>query len=125
MNDIVCQPFGGNPFESSNVIALLFRHKRERLVGHYAFSARHLLLTDLDLMKAVMIKDFDHFTDRRTVQLNTDNPINKLTMGMATNLKGETWKLLRNIISPIFTSGKLKGMTQLVQRVRISENDQF
>ncbi len=54
------------------------QYKNEKLVGHYEFGTPRLLVTDLELAKAIMIKDFDHFTDRRSVPgLNMSNPINK------------------------------------------------
>jgi len=87
-------------------------------VGHYAFSTPYLLILDLELAKSIMIKDFDHFTDRRAMNgLNVENPVNKLHMSMLPMLKGEKWKMIRNAYSPIFTSGKLKVMTSVMNKV--------
>jgi len=33
------------------------------------------------------------------------------------DFKGDRWKLVRSAYSPIFTSGKLKGMTSVMNRV--------
>jgi len=63
-------------------------HGHAKMLGHYAFDAPHLLILDLDLAKSIMIKDFDYFTDRRSVHgLNVKNPVNKINMNMLTMLK--------------------------------------
>lgn len=93
------------------------QYKEEKMVGHFGFAQPFLLINDLDLAKAVMIKDFDHFTDRRVIELNTANRVNQITMNMPTALQGEKWKLMRSIMSPVFTSGKLKSMMPLMHRV--------
>ena len=89
-------------------------------MGHFAFDQPQILITDLDFARDVMIRHFDHFTDRRGVSgLNTGTPVNRLTMSMATMLRGEKWKLLRSLMSPIFTSGKLKSMTGIVDSIAV------
>ncbi|CAG7785564.1 unnamed protein product [Allacma fusca] len=56
---------------------------------------------DLDLIKQVFVKDFDHFMDRRIIDLNkTDILFSK----MLTNKSGKEWKDLRSIMSPTFTT---------------------
>ncbi len=53
-------------------------YKDEKFIGHYEFGTPRLLAIDLDFIKSVMIKDFDHFTDRRSVHgLNTSMHTNK------------------------------------------------
>ncbi len=37
----------------------------ERMVGYFAFGRPILLVIDLELAKAILVKDFDHFADRR------------------------------------------------------------
>ena len=101
---------------SSELIYRQFRD-RARLVGHFAFDQPQLLVIDLEIAKDVMIRAFDHFTDRRSVTLNTDVAVNRLTMSMPTMLRGERWKTLRSVMSPIFTSGKLKSMTGTIDAI--------
>ncbi|KAK4301961.1 hypothetical protein Pmani_025926 [Petrolisthes manimaculis] len=59
-----------------------------------------------------MVKDFDHFTDRRTFQLKQGR--DKYLHNMLSGKTGHEWKALRSLVSPIFTSGKIKHMYPLV-----------
>ncbi|KAK3869989.1 hypothetical protein Pcinc_024733 [Petrolisthes cinctipes] len=61
-------------------------------------------------MKLILTKDFDHFTDRPAITPEKDN-ISGQAIG---NAMGEEWKILRAILSPTFSSGKVKRMFPLV-----------
>lgn len=60
---------------------------------------------DLDLVKQVMVKDFDHFVDHRPF-VDTDPLFSKSLFF----LNGQEWKDMRTVLSPTFTSGKIKRM---------------
>ena len=60
----------------------------------------------------MFIKDFDHFVDRRSMTFGHEYLDNMMFF-----MDGEPWKEIRSIISPIFTSGKLKGMYTLINKV--------
>ncbi|KAJ8714506.1 hypothetical protein PYW07_002731 [Mythimna separata] len=80
----------------------------EKVIGIYRMTTPCLLIRDLDILKHIMIKDFEVFTDRG-VEFSKE--------GLGQNLfhaDGETWMALRNRFSPIFTSGKLKNMFYLM-----------
>uniref|UniRef100_A0A2A4J0C5 unspecific monooxygenase n=1 Tax=Heliothis virescens TaxID=7102 RepID=A0A2A4J0C5_HELVI len=80
----------------------------EKVVGIYRMTTPCLLVRDLDIVKHVMIKDFEAFRDRG-VEFSKE--------GLGQNLfhaDGETWRALRNRFTPIFTSGKLKNMFYLM-----------
>ncbi|XP_013140392.1 PREDICTED: cytochrome P450 6B5-like isoform X2 [Papilio polytes] len=93
--------------------ALVFKsiydeYTNEKVVGVYRMTSPCLLLRDLDVIKNVMIKDFDQFVDRG-VSFSKD--------GLGLNLfhaDGDTWRVLRNRFTPVFTSGKLKNMLYLM-----------
>ncbi|KAJ8718431.1 hypothetical protein PYW08_002668 [Mythimna loreyi] len=80
----------------------------EKVVGIYRMTSPCLLIRDLDILKHVLIKDFEAFTDRG-MEFGKD--------GLGQNIftaDGETWAALRNRFTPIFTSGKLKNMFYLM-----------
>lgn len=82
------------------------------MFGLYEMHKPILTIGDPDLIKAVLVKDFDHFVDRRTMKLTSER--DKIFSGVLTILTGEEWKRVRSVLSPIFTSGKMKGMYHLV-----------
>jgi hypothetical protein len=89
-------------------------------VGYYAFGTPTLLVNDLDVAKQIFIKDFDHFADRRDMTFSESNSgTNKYWNNMLLVLEGEKWRKMRSAISPVFTSGKLKGMSKLINKVKI------
>ena len=62
-----------------------------------------------------MIKDFDHFKNRALVDPeNLNLEANKHISNILTVLKDEKWKSMRNMLTPIFTSGKIKATLPLV-----------
>lgn len=76
-----------------------------------------MVVRDMELAKLVLIKDFDHFVDRRGLELTEETEAQKAMGLMLTMLKGDQWKAIRNTLSPVFTSGKLKGMTPIINKV--------
>uniref|UniRef100_A0AAT9UTR7 Cytochrome P450 6PW2 n=1 Tax=Maconellicoccus hirsutus TaxID=177089 RepID=A0AAT9UTR7_MACHI len=87
-----------------------------RLEGHKfgGFFSRftpRIMIRDPDLIKHILIKDFDHFHDRGGVSFDKNEPI---TMHMF-SAPGNLWKNLRTKLTPTFTSGKMKYMFSLVQ----------
>ena len=81
-------------------------------MGYFFFWTPFLVLTDLDLTKQIFIKDFDHFTDRRKIEVGHEY-LDKMMFMLA----GEPWREMRSIVSPVFTSGKLKAMSGTIDRV--------
>ena len=85
--------------------------KNESMIGIYAKSSPILILKDPELIKDVLIKDFNNFTDRGM-------PINEKVDPLSQNLVAlelERWRPLRKKLSPVFTSGKLKEMFYLLE----------
>ncbi|CAL1544080.1 unnamed protein product [Lymnaea stagnalis] len=85
--------------------------KDHKVYGWYDIRTPVLIVKDLDMAKDIMVKHFKHFTDRR-VPVEHDAPFkdNLLT------LKGDKWKRIRSIITPTFSSGRLKKMAPHVER---------
>ncbi|XP_044513353.1 cytochrome P450 3A24-like isoform X1 [Gracilinanus agilis] len=84
--------------------------KYGKMWGFYDGRLPVLAILDPAMIKIVLVKEFyTLFTNRRTFGLNgnLDSAIN-----MA---KGEKWKWIRSIISPTFTTGKLKEMFPIIK----------
>ncbi|KAF7243115.1 Cytochrome P450 3A9 [Varanus komodoensis] len=69
-----------------------------------------LAITDPALIKIVLVKEcFSTFTNRRRF-----GPTGKLSKAVST-AEDEQWKRIRTVLSPTFTSGKLKEMIPIIQ----------
>ncbi|XP_014218866.1 cytochrome P450 6A1-like [Copidosoma floridanum] len=86
-------------------------YKTEPLVGIFNRSSPILLIRDPELIRDVLIKDFNSFPDRGfTSRIENNDPVNQSLL----NLSYEKWRPLRNKLSPVFSSGKLKEMFYLM-----------
>lgn len=80
----------------------------EPAIGMYMHREPFLVVHDLELIKAVLIKDFSNFVDRGAKPDPHDVLSKHLFM-----LEPKTWRPLRMKLSPVFTSGKLREMFYL------------
>ncbi|XP_016073221.1 PREDICTED: cytochrome P450 3A4-like [Miniopterus natalensis] len=79
--------------------------------GLYDGSQPVLAITDPDMIKAVLVKEcYSVFTNRRPFAAMG---FMKSSISMA---EDETWKRIRTLLSPTFTSGKLKEMFPIVSK---------
>ena len=69
-----------------------------------------LVVGDPELIKDILVKDFHNFTDRR--KGTNIHPILRQHLVLA---EGEQWKRVRGIVSPSFSSGKMKRMYPLIK----------
>ncbi|CAL1527753.1 unnamed protein product [Lymnaea stagnalis] len=81
------------------------------VVGVKNRSRLSLFTTNFDLLRHVFIKDFNNFVDRDD-GLNSQSPFAK-SLFFA---KGDSWRRHRQIVSPTFTSGKLKSIAKTVEK---------
>ncbi|XP_023245000.1 cytochrome P450 6l1-like [Copidosoma floridanum] len=88
-------------------------NKDAPFVGFYIFHKPCLLLRDPNIIKDVMIRRFDNFTDRHyagTQQMDS------LGMTNLFGLKNPTWKYLRSKITPTLSGNKLRQMLPLLMQ---------
>ncbi|KAF5306324.1 hypothetical protein FQA39_LY09022 [Lamprigera yunnana] len=85
----------------------------ERYVGMYFFRSPALLIRDPDLIKRIMVKEFDTFADHLDLVPKGVDPLwSKNLFAME---GGEEWHDLRSTLSPSFTSSKMKAMFVLMK----------
>nr|XP_053631335.1 cytochrome P450 9e2-like [Cherax quadricarinatus] len=88
------------------------RYKDKGYYGLYGLDFKpSLMVGNPELVKRVMVQDFDYFHDRRIIDL-TDKDI--YFKEMLTMVSGNHWKGVRSVVTPTFTSGKMRKMFPLV-----------
>nr|WET52691.1 cytochrome P450 [Phaedon brassicae] len=83
----------------------------KRYFGMYMFVKPLLVVKDPDLIKEITVKSFDNFADHRDIMPVEADPLWGKNL---VQLKGEDWKFMRPLMSPSFTSGKIKTMYGLM-----------
>lgn len=75
-----------------------------KVCGLYLFTRPAAILLDLELIKNVLIDDFDNFADRAMYSNAVDDPLSAHLF----SLDGEKWKRLRAKLAPAFSSSNMK-----------------
>jgi len=87
------------------------QHSDKPYVGIFSFDKPILLIRDVELVKNILVKDFQFFIDHI---ISVDEKIDPLISRCLFVLKGQLWRNWRTNLSPVFTSGKMKMMFYLV-----------
>jgi cytochrome P450 family 6 len=83
---------------------------KDVIAGYFSVFSPTILVTDLEMIKNVTIKDWNYFSGRG---LYVNEETDKIS-GHLLALEGERWRFLRNKLSPVFTSGKIKSMYETI-----------
>ncbi|RZC41397.1 cytochrome P450 6k1, partial [Asbolus verrucosus] len=113
-------PFFGNFLDLSlfrttigEYLAKLYNQTEEPFFGIFIFDTPHLIIRSPELIKAILVKDFNNFDDRNIASA----PHESVTSNMLFLNKNPEWKPVRAKMTPVFTTGKLKGMIPLINEV--------
>ena len=106
LKDVSFSQFLANYYKKTKEIGAKFS-------GLYVFVRPNLLVVDLDLVKTILVKDFNVFPNRGVYYNEKDDPVSAHLF----NLEDDPWRNLRQKISPTFTSGKLKTMFGTISEV--------
>ncbi|XP_048767823.2 cytochrome P450 3A12-like [Ostrea edulis] len=80
-----------------------------RVVGTYALHRPTLLILDPELARDILIKDFFKIPNRSQMFKRHDDLDHSLT-----RLTEDKWRFMRNTISPIFSSGKMRKISPVL-----------
>ncbi|XP_011060554.1 PREDICTED: cytochrome P450 9e2-like [Acromyrmex echinatior] len=86
-----------------------------KYLGLYFTTIPIFLLRDLELIKTVLVKNFEAFPDRRGFADFNDFLFKKNLF----SLSGEEWRNVRNLLTPSFTSSKMKMMFTLMSECAV------
>lgn len=92
------------------------RLKDEAVVGIYSMNKPGLIIRDIELIKSILIKDFNQFHNRYARCDPHGDPLGYNNLFF---VRDAHWKGIRTKLTPVFTSGKVKQMYTLMQEVRI------
>ncbi|RZC42864.1 cytochrome P450 6k1, partial [Asbolus verrucosus] len=80
--------------------------------GIYIFNQPILMVRSPAMLKKILVKDFDKFSNRNIATNESVDPLAFHTLFIA---KDSVWRNLRTKLSPVFTSGKMKLMLPLMK----------
>lgn len=89
-----------------------FKDAGHKYGGIYFLNGPLFMPVDPEIVKLILVTDFDHFVDRGMYIDEEKMPLSSHIFSM----KGERWRNIRIKFTPTFTSGKMKSMYNIVQK---------
>jgi len=87
----------------------ILKSKQQSFAGIMEFTTPVFFVKDLELVRHIFVKDFDHFVDHRG--FGQDYWSEKMLFFM----RGDPWKLMRTKMTPTFTTGKIRRMFVIIE----------
>ncbi|CAM4580869.1 unnamed protein product [Leuciscus chuanchicus] len=84
-------------------------NKYGRICGYYIARRPIVIIADPDMLRQVMVKEFNKFPNRMATRGITKPMSDSLIM-----LRDEQWKRVRSILTPTFSAAKMKEMVPLI-----------
>jgi len=85
--------------------------KYGKIVGFFEGKRPVLLVMEPEIVKGILVKDFEHFVNHTSL----DGPELSVFRKMVFVLHDQEWKDVRSSITPAFSSGKIKKMTTTIK----------
>lgn len=117
---------GSNVFKRehmNDIVKKLYSvNKEAKYVGCHMLNTPVIAVRDLDLIKSVLVKNFDSFSDHKDFVEEANDPLFGKNLAF---LNGERWREVRNLLSPAFTSSKMRLMFTLMEQCAENFMEQF
>ncbi|KAL7646757.1 UNVERIFIED_CONTAM: hypothetical protein RMT77_002012 [Armadillidium vulgare] len=88
----------------------------KRYCGFFEFNQKSIMIGDLNILRHILIKDFDNFVNRSNMM--TSDPV---VDSMVLMLRNDKWRKVRSLLTPAFSSGKIKTMIPIM----VEESESF
>lgn len=101
----------------TDVMLELYNHESVRdapVIGCRFLHKHGLIIKDLELIKRILVKDFNYFSDRRT---NSDPGTDILGGSNMFMAKNPMWKTIRSKITPVFSTIKMRQFHNLINEI--------
>ncbi|RDD36102.1 Cytochrome P450 3A31, partial [Trichoplax sp. H2] len=96
-----------------NSAHLKFTNEYGKVFGMFYLSEPVIVVSEFDIVKKILIKDFHAFPNRR---LPFKLPLNSLSKAVAI-ARDQEWKRIRDILTPTFTGNKLRSSFLIVDDI--------
>ncbi|XP_041980384.1 cytochrome P450 6B6-like [Aricia agestis] len=96
---------------SQAIEEMYWKYPDEKIVGFFRGPYPELIIRDPDIAKQILTTDFSYFYPRGLI---SRQPIIEPMLRNLFFADGDLWRLLRQRMTPAFTSGKLKAMFPLI-----------
>ncbi|KAF2879303.1 hypothetical protein ILUMI_26858 [Ignelater luminosus] len=94
-----------------NCLEKLYKRFTTPYFGIFVLNKPYLVIKNPELIRSVLITDFNYFRDRNTAADETCDPIVSQFLFF---MKYPEWKPLRAKVTPVFTTAKIKNMLGLI-----------
>lgn len=119
-------PFFGNYYEImtfrttiGHFLAKLYNEFRTPYFGIFVLHRPHLVVTSPELIKSILVKDFDHFCDRTIL---SDEKCDSLMSKVLFIVDNPEWKRIRSKMTSVFTPFRMKAMVELINDISLEMN---
>ncbi|XP_014476506.1 PREDICTED: cytochrome P450 9e2-like [Dinoponera quadriceps] len=87
------------------------KNHEAKYIGFYDMTRPVVMLRDIELIKSIALKNFELFPDHSVFVREDQDPFFSRNLF---SLQGDRWREVRAILSPAFTSSKMKSMFKLM-----------
>ncbi|XP_005989494.1 thromboxane-A synthase isoform X1 [Latimeria chalumnae] len=82
-----------------------------RICGYYTGRQKTIVLADPEMIKQILVKNFNYFPNRMQLKLAT-KPLTDSILA----LRDDRWKHVRSVLTPAFSAAKMKEMAPLINQ---------